>query len=234
MVLVLISILVVAAVVAAQLVFSERRDFAIYGSILDFNRRLANIALLRTAPLAMGISTANQWEEASIVGHPPPTVRLIGPDGRPIEPPPEAKGYGYGTSSIREPRTRYRGDTGAYAEGSLNDAGYKSRPTSTAAMVPSRPDLQPAVHVGEVARNSAGSYSARRRRKAVFQTLLAAFTVTFVIGILPGLKAVLLLSLLCGALLIAYVSVLRKLKLQSKILSDASRQGVSSLSRTLG
>ncbi len=66
------------------------------------------------------------------------------------------------------------------------------------------------------------STQAQQRRKLVFQSLLGAFGATFVVGLLPGLRAVLLLSLLLAVLLVAYAAMLRQLKLQSSLMRNAA------------
>lgn len=221
--LVLILIVIAVAVVAAQLALTGRRDVAIYGSILDFNRKLSNIALLRSAPPALRISTAALWDEPSVIGTPPPTVRLIGPDGRPVEPAPQ----GAGTSARRSTRDQRGKRIGAYGGSSpgakgVTGSGSEFEPGTVEGPAPTL-SLEAGLPLPPGSGHSHFSHSTLRRRKAVFQTLLGAFAVTFVVGLLPGFKVVLLLSLVCGVLLAAYVFMLRKIKLQSSLLSDGAR-----------
>lgn len=179
LVLILIA-LAVGALLAPTL--AGRRDVSFYGSIVDFHRRLSNIALLRTVAPSVRVSTATLWDESSVIGTPPPTVRLIGPDGRPIEPPAAEE------ASVSAGRT---------VEPSASSAGGTA-PASTQA-------------------GGSASPQTLRRRKLVFQTLLGAFGATFIVGLLPGLRIVLLVSLVCAVLLGVYVMLLRKIKLQSSI-----------------
>lgn len=199
----ILIVLVVAAFVAPAL--AGRRDVTLYGSIVDFNRRLSNIAILRTSAPSLRIPAAAIWNEPSVIGTPPPTVRLIGPDGRPIEPPSgDNDSQRASTSSSGSGRSPHGSPLVSVSSGIVSARPVPSQPTN--------------IRPGALGSASA-SPQTLRRRKMVFQTLLGAFAASFVVGLLPGLRVVLLVSLVCALLLGAYVAMLRKIKLQSSVLS---------------
>lgn len=215
LVILILAILALAIVAVGQLVVG-RRDVSLYGPIVSFNRRLQNFESLRSSPASLRLQIAAIWNGGSAIGRPPPTVRVIGPDGKPLEPtsspPINAPGtYAPGPAATGGPRGR------AGERGSEREASTSQSAASRGFFVGGR---APGAKSDE---GSPGSIldSARGRRKLVFEALLALFAFTFTLGLLPGMRPVLLLSLLFGALLAAYVAVLRKLKLQQ----DALRKG---------
>ncbi len=211
-----------AAVFLAAPVLVGRREVGLYGSIVDFNRRLANIAVLRSMP-AIRVTAAAAWDEPSVVGTPPPTVRVIGPDGRPIDEGGYARTSGPATGGkapalgrreagvISVSSTPYRpsGQSGGWQTSGSASPGTARSGDSSYALTPR-------------AGRPAASTPAQQRRKLIFESLLGAFGATFVVGLLPGLRAVLLLSLVLAVLLVAYAAMLRQFKLQSSLMKNAA------------
>jgi hypothetical protein len=206
-VLILVIVLLAGALLAPAVL--GRREISLYGSIVEFNRRLSNIALLRTAAPSITISPSAIWDEPSVIGTPPPTVRLIGPDGKPVD----------------TPLDNAPGSGGRTVAPSGQPSSVTRPPLSG---LHKSPDLY-TPPVSNASRPLAGSpsYDTLRRRKLIFQTLLGAFGATFVVGLLPGLRAVLLLSIFCGVLLGAYIVLLRKIKLQSSVALTEPQTGPS-------
>ncbi len=209
-----LAIAVVGAVLAAPAI-RDRRDISLYGSIVDFNRRISNIGLLRTAALSGRTSVAAIFEEPSVIGNPPPTVRLIGPDGRPLDPP----NFNEQTASAARTALPSRTGDGAPLDANSQVVSVYANPRGDARSYGhSRHPGARNTHRMTSSTASAGAETLRRR-KLVFQTLLGAFGATFVTGLLPGLRVVLLASLVCAALLGAYIMLLRRIKLQSTVMS---------------
>jgi len=214
---VVVFLIAVAAFISLQLLYG-RRDAALYGPIVDFNRRLSNIAVLRTTPAALRFEIAAIWDGSSAVGEPPPTVRLIGPDGKPVDgdAPGSGPGEAYGPRAPKVHSTTTSPISGGYpGEGSVVVGSGEISGRAGASAGPGTMQLASGADSRELSpERTLHQMVVRRRRKMVFEVLSGAFVATFVLGLLPGMRPILLISMAVGLALAGYAAYLRKLKLE--------------------
>jgi hypothetical protein len=214
---VVVFLIAVAAFISLQLLYG-RRDAALYGPIVDFNRRLSNIAVLRTMPAALRFEVAAIWDGSSAVGEPPPTVRLIGPDGKPVDEdvPGSGPGEAYGSRVPRVPSAAASPLSGGYpGEGTVVAGSGEVGGRAGASAVPGTTQLASGADSMKLSpERTLHQMMVRRRRKMVFEVLSGAFVATFVLGLLPGMRPILFISMAVGLALAGYAAYLRKLKLE--------------------
>lgn len=192
-ILVLILALVVLWAIVLGPALLEKRKGSPSNSIVAFNNRLSVLAATQQpeGPAQYGAAPQStepgQFVRAPAVStqrpsFPPPgsTITIVTEDGRPIANPPQ-------------PKTSFEGPVAALSRS-------PRLPNHLAGGTLPR---QPAVRV-----STGSERSQQQRRKLILQVLLGLAGGTFVLGLLPGARAILLISLVFIGLLGAYVYLL--------------------------